>query len=148
MTGNITKTIELVNDSLASLSEEEVKQTRAKSPLVRYNVDRIPSYEGSIGKTTVIPYSKATIPRFISEDSFTSVSSSKSIPTVTSSRHFNVVLHSFLYHKIDYELIETYLGSPIQEQWSHYRSQNLAHMKELEEKSCISSSHIKLSVGY
>ena len=29
ITGNITKTIELVNDSLASLSEEEVKQALA-----------------------------------------------------------------------------------------------------------------------
>ncbi|KAK8809063.1 hypothetical protein WA171_001189 [Blastocystis sp. BT1] len=135
ITGNITKTIELVNDSLASLSEEEVKQTRAKSPLVRYNVDIIPPYDGSIGKTTVIPYSKTSIPPFISEDSPSSISLPKSKPAADPSSRLN----------IDYELIEAYLDSPIQNQWSHYKPRNLAHMKELEGRSCVSSSHIKLT---
>ena len=96
ITGNITKTIELVNDSLASLSEDEVKQTRSKSPLVRYNVDMIPPYDGSIGKTTVIPYSKTAIPSFIPEDSPSSISLPKSKPAIDSSSRLNVVSFSLL----------------------------------------------------
>ena len=98
ITGNITKTIELVNDSLASLSEEEVKQTRAKSPLVRCNVDIIPPYDGSIGKTTVIPYSKTSIPPFISEDSPSSISLPKSKPAADPSSRLNVISSSLYDH--------------------------------------------------
>ena len=62
-----------MNDSLASLSEEDPKQTRAKSPLVRYNVDMVPNYDGSIGKMTTVPCSKAIIPPLVPDDSSSSV---------------------------------------------------------------------------